>query len=155
MASGCGRVSQLFVAVAPRQPMREMQQVLAVANKGFQSCIHGKHGSPRQVLLVDTETLAEFGLAPGVVKENVTTEGLGIGTLNPGEQLRIGEALLEVTGSCEPCHRMDEIRMGLQRELEGRRGILCRVIKGGTVCRGDAIELLESGVWNKLNGGKA
>ena len=92
MASGCGRVSQLFVAVAPRQPMREMQQVLAVANKGFQSCIHGKHGSPRQVLLVDTETLAEFGLAPGVVKENVTTEGLGIGTLNPGEQLRIGEA---------------------------------------------------------------
>ena len=89
------------------------------------------------------------------VKENVTTEGLGIGTLNPGEQLRIGEALLEVTGSCEPCHRMDEIRMGLQRELEGRRGILCRVIKGGTVCRGDAIELLESGVWNKLNGGKA
>jgi MOSC domain-containing protein YiiM len=39
---------------------------------------------------------------------------------------------------------MDEIRMGLQAELRGRRGILCRVIKSGIIRRGDAIEVITS-----------
>jgi MOSC domain-containing protein YiiM len=31
--------------------------------------------------------------------------------------------------------------MGLQRELHGQRGILCRVIAGGRIQRGDAIQI--------------
>ena len=61
--------------------------------------------------------------------------------LTKGQRLQIGEAILEVTGPCDPCSRMDEIRMGLQQELLGQRGTLCRVVEGGRIQRGDTIEL--------------
>jgi MOSC domain-containing protein YiiM len=34
---------------------------------------------------------------------------------------------------------MEEIRAGLMREVVGRRGMLCRVVKSGVVRRGDGI----------------
>ena len=139
-----GRVSHLHIAVASRQPMREVRQVEVVANKGFQGCVHGRRGSRRQVLLMDSETLSDFGLSPGIVKENITTEGIRIAEFVTGQRLRVSQVLLEVTGPCAPCYRMDEIRMGLQEELQGRRGILCRVIEGGPILQGDLIEPVES-----------
>jgi MOSC domain-containing protein YiiM len=47
---------------------------------------------------------------------------------------------LEVSAVCTPCNLMEKIRLGLRKELYGRRGMLCRVIEGGTIRRGDAIE---------------
>jgi MOSC domain-containing protein YiiM len=41
---------------------------------------------------------------------------------------------------CHPCDQMEKIRPGLRRELYGRRGMLCRVLEGGVIRRGDAIE---------------
>jgi MOSC domain-containing protein YiiM len=38
---------------------------------------------------------------------------------------------------------MNEIRLGLEEQLRGRRGMLCRVVEGGRIARGDRIELLE------------
>jgi MOSC domain-containing protein YiiM len=43
---------------------------------------------------------------------------------------------------CDPCSRMDEIRPGLQAELDGRRGMLARVVRSGEVSAGDVVELL-------------
>jgi MOSC domain-containing protein YiiM len=37
---------------------------------------------------------------------------------------------------------MEEIREGLEEELRGQRGWLCRVVEGGTSRRGDSIEVL-------------
>ncbi len=42
----------------------------------------------------------------------------------------------------EPCERMEAIRPGLRQELKGRRGMLARIVEGGTVRVGDPIELL-------------
>ena len=39
---------------------------------------------------------------------------------------------------------MDEIRDGLRAELEGRRGMLARVVEGGTIGVGDAIRIEQS-----------
>ena len=119
-------VSNLFLAVERRTPMKAVDQAVAIANRGLEGCIHGRLGSKRQILLVDRETLCEFGLAPGILRENVTTTGLDVNRLHPGQRLRIGGVVLEVTLPCEPCSRMDEIRMGLQEALENRRGVLCR-----------------------------
>jgi MOSC domain-containing protein YiiM len=93
-------VSNLFIAVEHRKPMKAVDQVTAVANRGFEGCIHGRHGSKRQVLLVDTETLAEFGLEPGIVRENITTVGLNVAELKLGQRLAIGGVVLEVTIPC-------------------------------------------------------
>jgi MOSC domain-containing protein YiiM len=115
--------------------------VFAVENKGLQDCIHGRSESIRQVLLMDQETLEEFGIAPGRARENITTRGIVLGSLPLGQLLRAGEALLEVTKPCTPCHQMDEIRQGLQEALRGRRGLLCRVVEPGRIRRGDRIEI--------------
>jgi MOSC domain-containing protein YiiM len=37
---------------------------------------------------------------------------------------------------------MDEIRPGLQQELDGKRGMLARVVQTGEVAAGDQVELL-------------
>jgi MOSC domain-containing protein YiiM len=135
-------VLHLFVAVVHRQPMRELVEVQAEADRGFAGCIHGRPAGRRQVLLMDVETLGRLGLPPGIVKENITTRGLALGELQSGQRLRVGEALLEVTVPCEPCHRMEEIRHGLRQDLRGRRGMLCRVAEAGRIRRGDTIEVV-------------
>ncbi len=136
-------VLHLFQAIAHGQPVREFDEVFAVEDKGFKDCIHGRRGSRRQVLLMDLETLETFGIAPGRVKENITTRGIKLDELSAGQRMRVGEALLEVTKECEPCHQMDAIRRGLQEAMRGRRGVLCHVVESGRIRRGDPIEIAE------------
>lgn len=95
----------------------------------------------RQVLLIDIETLTEFGLAPGDVRENITTQDLDFSTLDVNSRLQIGQTLLEATGLCSPCSQLDDLRNGLQEEIASRRGMLARVLEGGIIEVGDPIEL--------------
>ena len=136
-----GEVLRLFIATGHRQPMREIEEVMAIEDRGFEGCVHGRPGSSRQVLLMDSETLADLGVEHGAVRESVTTRGIATARLRPGDRLKLGEALLQITKPCAPCDRMDEIRPGLQKEIDGRRGMLCRVLRGGRIRRGDAIEV--------------
>lgn len=131
----------LFISEAHGRPMRALHDVEAVANKGFARCIHGRPDSSRQVLLMDAETLALLRVAHGEVRENVTTLGLALDELRPGQELQVGQAVLAVTKPCTPCARMDGIRPGLQEELRGRRGVLCKVVQGGRIRRGDSIQI--------------
>src|SRR5262249_48648476 len=118
------------------------EKVTAIVDKGFDGCVHGRAASKRQVLLVDLETLDAMDLSPGVVRENITTEGINVNGLPLGQRLRVGPALLEVAAVCTPCDQLEKIRPGLRREIFGRRGMLCRVIEGGKISVGDAIEKL-------------
>lgn len=133
-------VASLFRAPMKRLPMEEVPEARLVADHGIEGCAHARPGGKRQVLLVDAETLDAMGLRPGILRENITTYGLNVNGLVPGERLRMGEALLEVTAVCTPCDQMEKIRPGLRKELWGRRGMLCRVIEGGLVRTGDRIE---------------
>ncbi len=136
------RVQNLFRAPKKRLPMEELSEVHAVGDTGFKGCAHARPGSKRQVLLVDRETLEAMNLQPGIIYENITTDGLNVNGLQIGQLLRIGEARLEVSAVCTPCDQMEAIRPGLRKELWGRRGMLCRVLEGGVIRRGDAIEKL-------------
>jgi MOSC domain-containing protein YiiM len=79
-------------------------------------------------------------LRPGGLRENITTTGLNVNSLAIGQRLQIGDTRLEVSEVCTPCDQIEKIRPGLRKELWGRRGMLCRVIEGGIIRRGDAIE---------------
>jgi MOSC domain-containing protein YiiM len=136
------KVQNLFRAPKKRLPMEELSEARAVGNTGFAGCAHGRPGGPRQVLLVDRETLEAMSLQPGVIRENITTDGLNVNGLRIGQLLRVGEAQLEVSAPCTPCDQMEAIRPGLRKELWGRRGMLCRVLEGGVIRRGDSIEKL-------------
>ena len=133
-------VHNLFRAPKKHVWMEELQEARLVADFGLEGCAHARPASDRQVLLVDRETLEAMELPPGVLRENITTDGLNVNSLQIGLHLRIGEALLEVTMVCTPCNQMERIRPGLRKELWGRRGTLCRVLQGGLIRPGDSIE---------------
>jgi len=122
--------------------MEPLVAATLLENHGIAGCAHARPGGVRQILLVDLETLSAMDLRPGVIRENITTEGLNVNGLARGQRLRVGETLLEVSAACTPCDQLEKVRPGLRRELYGRRGMLCRVLKGGTVAPGDAIERL-------------
>jgi MOSC domain-containing protein YiiM len=76
------------------------------------------------------------------VKENFTVRGADVMEWPVGQRLQIGDAEFEISMVCDPCELMEEIRPGLQAELEGKRGMLAKVMKTGRVARGDEVVLL-------------
>jgi MOSC domain-containing protein YiiM len=94
------------------------------------------------VLLVSKEHLDAVGVEPGSVRENVTVEGTDVQQWPVGQQVRVGGALFEVTMVCDPCHKMDQLRSGLRAAIDGKRGMLARVVEGGEIALGDAVELV-------------
>ncbi len=135
-------VLHLFRANQRRLPMEEISEVRALEDSGLEGCAHARTGTPRQVLLMDSETLELMELQPGIIRENITTRGINVNGLSAGQRLRVGDAQLEVSLACTPCDLLEKIRPGLRRELRGRRGMLCRVIATGTIRQGDSIERL-------------
>jgi MOSC domain-containing protein YiiM len=136
------RVLHLFRAPKRRAPMEELASTEVLKDAGFEGCAHAR-GGKRQVLLVDAETLGVFQLQPGITRENITTEGLDVNGLPIEQRLQLGEVELEVSAVCDPCEQIEALRTGLQAEMQGRRGMLCRVLTGGTLRRGDHFELKE------------
>ena len=137
------RVAHLFRAPKKRVPMEALAEAEAIKNLGFDGCAHARPGGgKRQVLLVDLETLDSMQLAPGIIRENITTEGLVVNKLPLGQKLRIGDVQLLVRLVCEPCDELEKVRLGLKEAMRGKRGMLCEVVSGGRIRRGDTIELL-------------
>ena len=98
--------------------------------------------SKRQVLFIEKETLDEFQLVPGQIREHITVQGIPLAGLPAGTQLQAGEVLFEVTGDCAPCQFIEDIRPGLRDEMDGRRGTLFRVLNGGTLKVNDKVTIL-------------
>ena len=137
------QVTHLFRAPKRREPMEELDEALAVEDVGLEGCAHARPKGKRQVLLMDQETLQEFALLPGIVRENVTTAGLEVNGLPIGQRLRIGEVELQISAVCDPCELIEALRPGLQVAMQGKRGMLCRVLRGGRIRRGDEIVMVE------------
>jgi len=135
-------VAGLFVSPARGSGRSDARaRVEAIAGEGLAGCAHA-NPPRREVLLVSREHLDAVGVEPGAIRENVTVDGADVQTWAIGQRVRVGEALVEITMVCEPCHRMDELREGLRAELEDRRGMLARVVESGGIALGDEIELL-------------
>jgi MOSC domain-containing protein YiiM len=138
-----GEVFSIQLCPGRRQAMQRVIQARACEDFGLAGDSHARSKSRRQVLLIEQETLLAVNLPVGAVKENITTRGIDLMKLSPGQQLQLGECVrLELTGPCEPCSRMDEVRTGLKAELEGRRGMLAKVVAGGMFSVGDAVRVV-------------
>lgn len=111
------------------------------------------HAGPwhRQVSLLGMESIAKMralGLevGPGAFAENLTTEGIDLWRLPVGTRLRLGpEVLAEVTQIGKTCHTGCAIFQKTGKCIMPQEGIFVRVIRGGWVAAGDAIEALEEG----------
>jgi hypothetical protein len=139
------RIVSIQLCPGHREPMELVPTATLITGVGLDGDKHARAASDRQVLLADKEALDSVGVLPGTIKENVTVEGLNVMQLPVGSRVRLGtSAVLEITKVCEPCFRMDEIRSGLRQELEGRRGMVSRVVQGGTISVGDPITIERS-----------
>lgn len=130
-----GRVVSLQILTEHRQHPLPVAEVRALVGRGLEGDVHGKKrpDSHRQVLIVDRAMLAAMGLRPGDLREQITVEFPGLDRLAAGTRLRVGRAICELTGPCEPCtHIGGLLRVSdpraFQQELEGRRGQLARIV---------------------------
>ena len=117
------------------------ERVKAVAGLGFEGCAHA-NPPKREVLFVSEEHLDALELEPGAIRENLTVAGADVEAWPIGQRVRVGAALFEITMVCDPCERLEALRPGLRKQLEGRRGMLARVVDGGEVAVGDELSLL-------------
>ena len=137
--SGNPQVVAIQLSHKNRAPMTTVSRATAIKDHGIDGDRHSLRNNRRALLLIEAETLDQFGLAPGDVREQVTVRGLNLTGLTLGSRLRVGGAVLEVAGLCAPCERMDELQDGLRIRLEGRRGRFVRVVEGGDLSVGDPI----------------
>jgi MOSC domain-containing protein YiiM len=117
-----------------------------IADFGLEGDRHA--GRPlRQLSILNVETVAELEqagmpVAPGVLGENITVEGVPVMQLDDGARLRIGEAEVEITGDRPACKELLEVHKDALKAMVGRTGKMARVVRGGTVRPGDPIELI-------------
>lgn len=110
---------------------------------------HGRPGSKRQVTLIQAEhieavaaMMEKESIDPGDLRRNLVVRGINLLALHD-RQFQIGEVVLEGTGYCHPCSRMEEnLGPGGYNAMRGHGGITARVVKGGVVKKGDAVRLL-------------
>ena len=103
----------------------------------------------RHVTLIGREDLAAIAafldraeVTPDELRRNIVIAGLNLLALKD-KRFRLGEAVLEMTGECHPCSRMEEtFGQGGYNAVRGHGGITARVLEGGTVRLGDALSVL-------------
>ena len=137
-----GSITNIHIARVKGTPADPVPDATALSGMGLEGDRSCSTENVRQVLFMDKETLDRMELAPGQIKENITTQGLDLTQAKAGQVFLLGgEVTMEVVGECEPCGKMDAIKPGLREELDGRRGMLAKVINGGTFKVGDAVRI--------------
>ena len=96
--------------------------------------------------MVEAGCLAELGLEPGDLREQVTVAFGGLQDLTAGAKLQLGTAQVEITGDCAPCRTMARYLGEDPKEFVPRamrkRGMLGVVIAGGRVEDGDEVTIM-------------
>jgi MOSC domain-containing protein YiiM len=76
---------------------------------------------------------------PVALRRNLVVSGINLMALK-NQRLRVGAALLEIVGPCQPCSRMEEaIGPGGYAAMRGHGGMTGRVLVGGTIAVADAV----------------
>lgn len=146
-----GRVTWLGLRPERRAPMDVLDAIQLETGRGVTGDRYSKLDGNRQVTLIGVENLAAIGAFlgtapadPEAVRRNIVVEGLNLLALKE-RRFRVGEAILQTTGECHPCSRMEEILgVGGYNAMRGQGGITAKVLRGGLVRLGDVAERFDS-----------
>ena len=159
-----GRVDWIGVSAKRKAPITVVDEVFARVGTGLDGDHHcsqprrwGNHsdasaGPKRQVTLIQAEYLPVIAslsapgpdglpqaVTPERLRRNILVSGLSLLCLK-GRTFRLGEALLEYSGECPPCSRMEEeFGEGGYNAVRGHGGITARVLEDGWVRLGDRL----------------
>ena len=144
-----GRVE--WIGIRP-QRMLEVQSVSQV-NADPETGLEGDHfkkssTGKRQVTLIQQEhldvvarILGKSEIPPELLRRNIVVSGINLLALKQ-QQFQVGEVLLETTGICAPCSRMEEnLGAGGYNSMRGHGGITAKIIQGGQIQIGDVVRL--------------
>jgi len=153
---GSGRIAQISVSPGgvPKHAVESAEVTgSGVAGDAQRDLRH--HGGPeRAVCLFALETIRALQaeghpIEPGHIGENLTLEGVDWQAVTPGARLLLGEdVLLEITRYTSPCLNIrasftggDYARVS-QKQHPGESRVYARVVRTGTIRRGDPVRLL-------------
>ena len=157
-ATPAGRIAQINISAGgvPKHPV-ETAQVTPLGLEGDAHRDAEHHGGPERALclfaLEPIQTLQAEGhpIVPGAIGENVTVEGLDWNAVGPGSHLRLGQrVLIEITRYTSPCTNITgAFKDGYyarvsQKRHPGQSRVYARVLRGGSIRRGDSVALLSA-----------
>jgi MOSC domain-containing protein YiiM len=144
-----GRLHWIGLRPERRAPVVEVAEANLVAGKGIAGDRYRTSSNgARQVTLIAQEDIAAIAaflghqaIDPALLRRNLVTAGINLTALK-GRRFRMGAALLETSGECAPCSRMEEIfGPGGYNAVRGRGGITARILESGTISVGDEIHV--------------
>jgi MOSC domain-containing protein YiiM len=142
-----GIVTWIGIRAIRGMPVTRVEQVEVIQGKGLEGDHYkGMPTSTRHVTLIQAEHLAVVAsfmdiseIDPALVRRNIVIKGINLLALKD-KQFFVGSALLEMTGLCHPCSRMEEVLgEGGYNAMRGHGGITARIIKGGIIRIGDEV----------------
>jgi MOSC domain-containing protein YiiM len=143
-----GRIRAISISTEKGMPKHNVPAAELQADFGIVGDAHA--GSAlRQVSLLDMASIEELrrsgaDIAPGDFAENLTVEGIDLSGLAVGRRFQIGGLVdLEVTQLGKRCHGRCRIFEKLGDCIMPRQGVFARVVTGGRIQVGDAIELIK------------
>jgi len=150
-----GRVEAIFTAPEAGAPMEQQGSVVVVPGVGIVGDRYalgsGTWSDPRwpdqELTLFEAEVAEALGIEPYVPRRNIVLRGVSLYGLI-GVRFRLGEALLLGVRPCAPCRYIERRTgvAGLTQGLAGERGGLrVRILEGGRIRLGDAIEVVGPG----------
>lgn len=122
-------------------PMKKLAKAKALEGYGLFGDVNACTFSPRQVLLVNRRVVKELSLVEADLRGNLFVDS-DVDSLASGTILTVGQDVrLRITIPCEPCSKLEKIRLGLVRETHQRRGVLARVLTSGNIELGMTIAI--------------
>ena len=129
---------------------KKVETVRVKKNYGIIGDAHASDKWHRQVSLLAMESIEKMqakglDVGPGDFAENITTQGIDIPHMKLGTRLRMGNNVeLEISQIGKKCHSHCAIFEQAGDCVMPREGIFGKVIQGGTISTGDAIEIISS-----------
>jgi MOSC domain-containing protein YiiM len=137
-----------FISVRPNRlkPVEILTEVLALKDKGLEGDRYANIGGVRQVTLIQAEhlfSIASFlgkkSIDPSLTRRNIAVQHINLLSLK-GKRFAIGNAVLEYSGECHPCSRMEQnLGTGGYNAMRGHGGITAKVLVGGVIRLGDPV----------------
>lgn len=143
-----GRVAWIGVRPARDEPMIVLKDVQINIDEGLVGDrFNGRSGNPRQVTLIQHEHLPVIAsclhrdiIPPALLRRNIVISGINLLALK-NKTFRIGDAMLEFTGPCHPCSKMErQLGTGGYNAMRGHGGITARVLESGLVRVDDTVK---------------
>jgi MOSC domain-containing protein YiiM len=147
-----GRLLGIARHPRPRGAMETVEQVEVSVGEGVHGDFRGSLKPGRNKRQVTVMAVEAWQQALAEIKDpvsweqrrvNLLVEGLALEGITGARICFASGLVLEVTGECDPCSRMEEVATGLKGALlpHWRGGVTTRVIEGGRLKVGDQVRI--------------